>query len=136
MDEIIVPNPSPQTFLMSLLISAEGCVLGCWKSKGRTLAMRRKEKETELRFEETRRCSQKQEGKRKQVKGVERIRGKGKGEKERESGKGVGDDGVEFRMIESERSEDLDSVVAVFRDDDVVVLIDCHSRWTAELTRI
>ena len=54
---------------------------------------------------------------------------KGKGEKERESGKGVddGDDGVEFRMIESERSEDLDSVVAAFCYDDVVVLIDCHS---------
>ena len=76
------------------------------------------------------------EGKRKQVKRVERIRGKEK-ERRKESGKGDddGDDGVEFRMIESERSEDLDSVVAVIRDNDVVVLIDCHSIGTVELTR-
>ena len=58
----------------------------------------------------------------------------GKGEKERESGKGV-DDGVEFGMIESERSEDLDSVAVVFHDDDVVVLTDCHSTRTDELSR-
>ena len=81
------------------------------------------------------------------LKGAKRGKGKtsqesgedqrrGKGEKERESGKGVDDDGVEFGMIERERSEDLDSVVAVeFRDDDVVVLIDCHSFRTVELTR-
>ncbi len=62
---------------------------------------------------------------------------KGKGEKERESGKGVDDDGVEFGMIESERSEDLDSVVSIaFRDDDVVVLVDCHPIRKIELTRI
>ena len=70
-----------------------------------------------------------EEGKRKQVKRVERIRGKEKERRrERESGKGVDDDGVEFGMIESERSEDLDSVAAVFCDDDAIVLIDCHSR--------
>ena len=63
------------------------------------------------------------EGKRKQVKREERIREERKGrEKERESGKGVdGDDDVEFGMIESERSEDLDSVVEEICDDDVVV---------------
>ena len=62
--------------------------------------------------------------------------GKRRGEKERESGKGVdGGDDVEFGMIESERSEDLGSVVVVFRDDDVVVLIDSHSKRTVELTR-
>ena len=133
MDEIIFPISPPQTLLMSPLISLEGCVLGCWKSKGRTLAMRRKEKETELRFEETRRCSQRaKRGKEKTSQERGEDQRKGKEEKERESGKGVDDGGVEFGMIERERSEDLDPVVAVIRDDDVVVLIDCHLMWSNE----
>ena len=98
--------------------------------------MRRKEKETEVRFEETRRCSQRaKRGKEKTSRESGEDQRKGKGEKEREGGKGVDGGGVEFGMIESERSEDLDSVVVVFRDDDVVVLIDCHSKRTDELTR-
>ncbi len=62
--------------------------------------------------------------------GKEKERRKG-----RVSGKGVDGGGVKFGMIESERSEDLDSVAVVFHDDDVVVLTDCHSTRTDELTR-
>ncbi len=99
--------------------------------------MRRKEKETELRFEETRRCSQRgeereRENKSREWRGSEERK---EGEKERESGKGDDDDGVEFGMIESERSEDYDSVTKVFCHDDVVVLIDCHSRRMFEPSR-
>ncbi len=97
--------------------------------------MRRKEKETELRFEETRRCSQRGKGKEKTSQESGEGQRKGKGEKERESGKGIDDDGVKFGMIERERSEDLDSVVADITHNHVVVLIDCHSYWTDELTR-
>ena len=97
--------------------------------------MRRKEKETELRFEETRRCSQRaNRGKEKTSQERGEDQRKGKGEKERESGKGVDGDGVEFGMIESERSEDLHHVIAVICDDDVVVLIDRHSHLRTEMT--
>ncbi len=50
-------------------------------------------------------------------------------------GKGVDGDSVEFGVIDSEISEDQDAMIFVLCDDDVVVLIDCHSPKTVELTR-
>jgi len=123
-------SPNLETISLSPLISLEGCVLVMLEIERKGFDDEIKRKEGGIGSEETRRRCSQGEGKRKQVKRVERIRGKGKG-KMRKSGKGVGIEG--FGWIER-RSEDLDSLTAPFRDDDVVVLIDCHSISEFELT--
>ena len=68
---------------------------------------------------------------------------KGKQVKRKKGRRGKkGEDRVESVLVwcdfevDERKSEDLDSVVVVFCDDDVVVLIDCHSSPSnVELTR-